>query len=450
MLDINLKYIKEKYSQLEEVFPKVTIDPNLKLFSARNGLPSLKYEKNNTSKLIHSKYDPMAEAVQFINSIDLKPKTIPVVIGFGLGYHIEALIKRYCEFEQIFIYEPRIDIIKLAAGNKDLSEILKQDNITIISSNSIQYITRHLAELLEHPQYHRRTRLIVHLPSLELYKSSHPELADLIQRMNVEPKMQKIMKENFQNNIGLTLRSPGIKTLFGKFSNKPILLISAGPSLADELDTIKSIQDNCIIISVTTCLRLLLDQNIRPDFITIGDPKQIMETHFDGIFDCNIPMIFLPTVSTWLLRKYTGPKIVALQNDYKLCDLIEQKKSKGRVDVGESVATMSLDLAIKFGGDPIIFVGQDLAFSDGHSHATGIKKRLHVRKNTKKTINVQGKEVATSMSLMWFKNWIERRIKQNPERTYINVSRTGARIKGTEELELNTVLKKFCSSKISK
>jgi len=39
------------------------------------------------------------------------------------------------------------------------------------------------------------------------------------------------------------------------------------------------------------------------------------------------------------------------------------------VDSGGSVATTILDIAIKMGGNPIILVGQDLAYVDGKNHA---------------------------------------------------------------------------------
>lgn len=450
MHELNKDIYSERFEELYKAFQKTSIDQELQIISAQNGLPSLRFELAERKKLINSKYDPMQEAINFINALELNTKTIPIIVGFELGYHTKALLKRFSDFERIFIIEPRLDVLKLAFEKIDLSEILSNKSVSFISSLNSDYLINALSQLVNNPHYKRRLKLIVHTPSLELYCESHPGFADIIQRMNVDPKMQKIMHDNFGKNIGLTLRSPGISRFFNKFTQRPIMLISAGPSLNQDIETIKTIKDKCIIISVTTCLKLLLANGITPDFISIGDPKQIMETHFEGLFELDIPLIFLPTVSSSLLRKYQGPKIAALQNDYKLCDIIEKKVFKGRVDVGESVATLNLDASIKFGGDPIIFVGQDLAFSDGHSHASGVDKRLSITHKSKEVENVQNKMVPTSMSLMWFKDWIEKRINKDPSRTYINVSKSGARIKGTIEMSLEEAARKYAKEKIDK
>lgn len=448
MLEINKQLIKDNFKGLDELLHNTKISNDLKLTTAKNGSPSLEITQGGITKHIHSRYDPQKEARGFIDAFTIPKDSLPLIFGFGLGYHIEALLDIYKDFKRIYIFEPRLDVLKLALGSRDLSRILIKKNISIICGYNTEYSIGKLHEIIHSTG--NNTYIIIHEPSLEMYSQTLPDLKNILQRLNVEPKMRRIMRVNFQRNLNFTLRSPGVKELFNKFKNKPVILISAGPSLMHDLDTLRTIQDKALLISVTTPLKLLIKNNIRPDIIAIGDPKQIMRTHIEGLENLNIPLLFLPTAANNVLEVYNGPRIVALQNGYKLCDTIEEKISKGRVDVGESVATMVLDTAIKTGASPIIFAGQDLGFPGGHTHTQGIEKNLRI-KNTSLTVkSVSDQEIATSRVLLWFKDWIEKRIARDSDRTYINVSQTGARIKGTIEMTLEEAAEAYCSDSMDK
>jgi hypothetical protein len=123
---------------------------------------------------------------------------------------------------------------------------------------------------------------------------------------------------------------------------------------------------------------------------------------------------------------------------------------KGRVDVGESVSTFMLDTAVKMGSNPIVFIGQDLAFSDGHTHAQGIGKRLKITAKARKVKSVTGGEVDTSAVYSWILHWIEKRIASVPGRVFINTSGAGAAIKGTLSMAFSEVIAKYCAVPVDK
>lgn len=446
MLEVNLEYIREHIPDFEKVMADVQYSDDLSVITAQNGSPSIEIGK----KLLHSKFDPEAEAAKFIDSILIRKDAIPVFVGLGLGYHIEELLKRYSDFETIIIIEPRLDIIKAALDTRNLKIILEQKNLNFIYSKSEDKILAYISKLTNDESIRKKLFFIVHTPSLSIYEQNYRKLIDTVKRFSISPKLQQLMQKNFEDNLHFTMHSPGIIQLFNKFENKPIVLVSAGPSLVNDIEHLKKVQDNVLIICVSTALKLLLKNNIKPDIVAIADSKKIMLNHFEEYLDEQIPLLFVPTASNSVLKNYKGPKIVALQNDYRLCKMVSDKVDKGSVDVGESVATLILDVGIKLGGDPIIFVGQDLAFSDGHSHAAGIEKRLKVEKDFSTVENVKDEIVSTSSVLLWFKDWIEKRIEKTPNRTYINASQSGARITGTTEMRLENAVEKYCKDKLSK
>ena len=77
----------------------------------------------------------------------------------------------------------------------------------------------------------------------------------------------------------------------------------------------------------------------------------------------------------------------------------------------------------------IIFVGVDLAYTGGNSHAEGVGRRITDTKSLRKVISCSGEEVYTSKNLDIYRKWIERRIA-NLTGTVIYNTGNGARIEG--------------------
>jgi hypothetical protein len=115
------------------------------------------------------------------------------------------------------------------------------------------------------------------------------------------------------------------------------------------------------------------------------------------------------------------------------------------------VAQLNLYAAILLGCSPIIFVGQDFAFSDDRSHAENIilsgqqkvQKMLAAKKELHYVPGTLGGTVATDRSFLSMKKTVEDTIRSNPN-TYINATEGGAHIEGTRVMPLQEVLAEFC------
>lgn len=81
------------------------------------------------------------------------------------------------------------------------------------------------------------------------------------------------MKENFNRNV--TLNDDGIHNMKEKYLGKPIILISAGPTLNKQLPLYKKIQNSrsFILGAVGTALSPLISYGITPDFYAIIDAQ---------------------------------------------------------------------------------------------------------------------------------------------------------------------------------
>jgi hypothetical protein len=56
--------------------------------------------------LLHSRVDPLEETAFFAAGVTPQERTLYAVLGFGLGYHVRALLERIPESSQVIVLEP--------------------------------------------------------------------------------------------------------------------------------------------------------------------------------------------------------------------------------------------------------------------------------------------------------------------------------------------------------
>lgn len=156
---------------------------------------------------------------------------------------------------------------------------------------------------------------------------------------------------------------------------------------------------------------------------------------------------------------FAGEKIPIFRKGEDLNCWFNQHLGDGSaLDAGASVAHLALSSAIYLGADPIIFVGQDLAYGpDGVTHSkdavTMQEKGKAVRDiiHSFPTVYVEGNngEMIPSNQL-WvnFKIIMESIISKNPEHHFYNATEGGAKIQGTERAKLCDLAGQYCTELI--
>lgn len=448
--DKNFKILQKNHPNIAKIVESAEEGLCFTEVSAKNGDLVVKVKTSSGERNLHSLYNPKEEAERFIGSFNLNKGTVPLVVGFGLGYHVWELLKHEKNFPAIYVFELRPQLLKKSFEMFDQKKLLKNKKLRLIVNSDPNELMKAFYKVVKEVLENKEKQLIIHQPSLQLYKEEASEFVDILQKVRIVPKFQEMLKENFLSNLPIILKSPGIKNFFNKFDNIPVFLVSAGPTLKRDIEGLKKVKDKGIIISVSTVFSILLENGIRPDFIAIGDPKEVMITHFQDNLNSDVPLIYIPTASKKVIHDYQGPKIVALQTKFSFSDFVSDRIDKGRVEVGESVSTLILDVAIRMGANPIIMIGQDLAFTDGHTHVEGVQKRLKIEQAQLSIEGVDGKILTTSPVLQWILHWIEKRIEKENSKIFINVSQTGAKIKGTIDMSLDEAIDKYCKESISK
>ncbi len=154
----NINILKTTNPELAELIANIRDNNNLKVITSKNGFPSLKAGHIT----LHSLYDPLKEAADWVeySRERFKDITFFIVFGFGFGYHIVELCK--ATEKKVIIFEPRLDILKTAFELMDLTALLSR--VKIFTGEEIPRLDKGFA-VLEHkpsvnlnPEYFERLR----------------------------------------------------------------------------------------------------------------------------------------------------------------------------------------------------------------------------------------------------------------------------------------------------
>lgn len=409
-------------------------------FYGRN-IKFIETKENNLSlcvenTLLHSKYYPNKEAKTFIDKhVNLyKNKSNVVVYGLALGYHIKNLLDEIGESSAVKIFDVDKALFDITSKEEIVKEIINDYRVELYIGYTNNFFSNFLRALKDVDD------LMLYKPSLKVLPEEFSEFKECIERFEIGKvaveKFGHTMQEN--DRLNLSIEYSRIEDYLNKVNlkDKPILIVSAGPSLDKDMSNIKLIRSRVTLFAVGSALKPLLSNGIKPDMFCIIDSEEIVYNQISSYENMDIPLCFLNTASHLVVTGYKGPKYM-FYNEAKEDNII--------INTGKSVATAIISIAIKAGGNPILFAGQDLAHLNNKAHCNDYPNGSNNgerSENYRKVLGVTGDLLDTTPVLMYFKNWIENTIRENPEIEFINCSK-GARIEGTIEMELLEALNKL-------
>lgn len=412
-----IPYVKSLISYPDSlIIGNYSIEPSSSGFLTAKHIPSNIY--------MHSNCNPMDEARELINFYFDEEKTSYVVYGLGLGYHVVALNEACLGAMNINVYESDSELIDFVKNN-DALNIFEKKNIKIIHDPIGSFFLDNLSK--------ENTGLLFHYPSV--LKISNNDLKIQIKRFyanwNSYFQWKTMIRINFNKNVMNCKQN--IATEKEKFANKNVYIVAGGPSVDHCIEHLKTLdKKENIILCVTTVLKKLLNEGVVPDYAVVMDAQERTYGHMTGIEDCQVPLIINPAAYWEFSENHKGPKYLALQKGYAPSELIAAENNYPLFDTSGTVTTLALDIAIKFGAKNIFFVGVDMAFPGGKTHASGTMDEK--KTDTSKMIpikDVNGNTVYTDELFLAYLKAIEEKIQENPQIKYYNLSPFGAEIKGT-------------------
>jgi hypothetical protein len=347
---------------------------------------------------LHSRYDPLKEAETFADAADVEDKNCLLVSGLGLGYHVNALFERMHGEAAMVIAEPSLELIKSALENVDLAEALGSARVFFLCDLDQNQIHTRLNSLGARTML--GTHFVVHQPSQqvagEFQQAMRSELTDYLaySKMSLQTLVHnaRITNTNVANNLVTYVTTPPIELVKNRFEGYPAIVVAAGPSLVNNIGVLADAQGRAVIIAVQTTFKTLLAQGIVPDFVTSLDYAEISRRFFEGVEDFRgVHLVAEPKATCGVIDIYDGP-ISLLDNEFARLCLGEELGRRDGLKAGATVAHLAFYLAEYLGCDPVAFVGQDLAFTNGVFYTPGVEVHNSWRPEMSRFYSIETKE----------------------------------------------------------
>jgi hypothetical protein len=421
----------------------------------REGVPTLRVDRGGKSAWLHSRVSPLKEAEKIISGLDLSSSVI-VAAGFGLGYHVEAL-RRAAPGSTVAVLEKDPGVLKAALETRPEIERLFRDPEVLFFADAEDLI----AWLQDNAN--RSMAWLIHRPSFDLDPGFYSNFRTLIQSFRQKrdiniatlSRFERIWARNIARNVSGFLADPGVSECFEKFRGRPFVLVGAGPSLDASLGFLREAAGTCAILAVDSVLPRLLAEGIEPDLVFAVDP-QLLNYYF--FYLCRkktgpglkTALVYEPSCHFLIPRRWRGPRM-SFDSIFPLIQWVtEVTGEKGKLDMGGSVSTTAFDFAVRCGADPIVLVGQDMAFDRDKTHGRGSLVEYVLLKQNNRTATLEtrsqrltfsnvsvkvrsnsGATVSSDRRLLLFYWWFANKMKSvDPSTRVVSIAPKAAAVTG--------------------
>lgn len=248
-------------------------------------------------------------------------------------------------------------------------------------------------------------------------------------------------------------RGLGINGFKDSYKDIPAIIVSAGPSLDKNIKFLKKAYKKALILTVDATYQKVLDLGIIPDSISSIERYDITYDVFYKGKEAPQDSVFIapPVVVKKVFDKFEKVVSIGRSGEFFVKSIMDLIKYDS-VELGISCSHVPFAFAKYIGANPIVFIGQDLAFTkDGKTHSNDISEEaIKAAKKAGKTyvLDNDGNTLETTIAYYNFLTWFENQIALSPNTTFINATEGGAKIRGTKTMTLDETIKKYCKKEI--
>lgn len=418
----------------------------------------IKLNYDGKFKYIGSRYYVDKDIENFLSNVNhINVDSYIIIFGLGTGEYILNLRDKIGDFNKILVIEPDERVLKTFLAFTYSKEIIEDDRIAIIMQK--ESIRDYLIGFINHESNYNNLIFTAYANYPTIYDKKYSkvlkEIKDVLQFYESNVITGKFLASSFMDtylqNIKYIVKSQTVNNYKDRFKNHTAVLVSAGPSLEKNIEELEKIEDNAIIICGNRTLKPLLEKGITPHFMCSVDCNDAIYDMTKDYLYAKVPLVFTETSNSKLIKNQQGQRILfkysALESNIE--NILDE--SVDTLYSGGSVVHACMDFAKYIGCTTIIFIGQDLAYTNNKSHASIAKADIDKINNQRvELFEIKGlieEKVLTNRSLYEFKSAIEVYIKRNKEVLFVNSTEGGAFIEGTINMTLYESLSKYAINK---
>jgi hypothetical protein len=415
-----------------------------------------------------SPLDPRAEAESWAASLGLGSEDAVVLLGLGLGDHLRALFRRTSS--PILVVEPSHEVARtaLARSRFDRERLQIVDTPQALrESLSLRLRYGHTIRLVCWPPYERWFPELVTACGAAVKQAARvARITSNTLHVNLPHWIRNVL-ENAVRSVGRI----AARSLDDSLRGRPAVIVAAGPSLDHNVHELARHRDRVAIFGVNTSMGALERAGVRADYLVSVEMLDVSPQLVGLELNARTPRLLDLVAHPALHDPELGVCHPFVGGNACFTPLGARAGLGEGIPTGGSVATVAFSLARLMGADPLILVGQDLAYTDGKVYAQGTifeKMRARVEGGIASLEGLEAKRrinpdidrgsllprvavdlvdgwgdrgpVVTNSEFNYFRYALERWAASFPPPRVINATEGGARIRGFEERALAELL----------
>ncbi len=426
-----------------------------------DGVPNM--INSRSGYMYYDNMDPVASAAKKVESKNIRLPQLTFFMGFGLGYELITFLNQKMNPETyIVIIEKEPEAIKAAFRIIDFTKVMSYKNIHFVVGIPQGQL---FVELRKHmlygnnKLYSKAINIIendaVFISNKDYFKSAINALKDAVKEVLMhygnDPWDSLIGIENTFYNINEIINYPGIKDLYSEFKGKPGIVVATGPSLDKNIHLLHGLENKAVICAADASVRVMKEYGFKPHLVTSLERLTPTAKLFEDLSEDDVKDVYLaatPVIHPKTYANFPGERIITYRNfaTFEWLDI-----ERGTLDIGPSAGNMAFKVLEALGCDPIILIGQDLAFGEGEvTHASGTVYGKNQHTSRQKILEVEGNyvdKIKTTNTWYKFLKYYEKDVAETKAKV-INATEGGAKIYGTEIMSFQEAIDRYINKEI--
>ncbi|MCB1067819.1 MAG: motility associated factor glycosyltransferase family protein [Simkania sp.] len=438
-------------SLLEERFPQLCF-----LLSILQGEPWIFCERGKNAKRkglnLYREERIKEEISEKLGNLRLDEIEVLYIYGMGLGHYATPLLDWLAQDvkRDLVFLEHDIEVLRIFLETKQAEALIKHPQIHFRFLLEPKNWKSFFEERANEFPYEKAEFI-----ALESYQKMHPRRIasmrlHLMRRTTVhhaihmDEMFYHVLSKNVLANFSRIDQAFYANKMGGAFKGIPAIICGAGPSLQDELEHLRKLEDQALIFAGGSAITGLSQAGILPHFGVAIDPNFEEVHRFRKSLAFEVPLLYTNRLHPEVFDTFNGPHGYIHAMTGGPLELwwekeigIEPLPLQGGFDIEAlSVTTTCLEIATTMGCDPIILVGVDLAFTGNSLYAAGIVNESKVSLKDRdqdmraperllKRKDRQGKPIHTLVKWVMESEAIGNFAKKNPQTSYLNCTSGG-------------------------
>ena len=413
--------------------------------------------------------EPKKEAEYMIRNLESMKDHLVVVFGMANIELLKKLLLDTTKNTKIAVFEPNNDVFLYCMKNYNLCDMIASPKFGFLIGDKPMldreipvYFNSSWMNLVHNIQ-------VIAIPNYYIYKEF---MADVMKRISSEidsallclgnslPDMMDGLVNHYLN-VDASIEASDCRELEGSYEGIPAIVVASGPSLDKNIDDLKLAQGKALILACDASYQICIEHGIQPDAIVSlerGEPTY--NAFYKGrTFDDKLVLIGPSLLWPKIHEEFPGKQLLYAKNHTGLegwwMDIFPNSQY---ASLGHSCATAAYAVARKAGCDPVILIGQDLAYTDDKKHSDRVHSdsfqtdnELTEEEKESKDLwveDIYGGKVRTSETFNLFRHYFEDAALAKG--TMIDATEGGALIRGTKVMTLKEAIERYCGKDLEK